>query len=1340
MENFLRSKEYWGLVETGYVEPESGVAQTEAQRKGLDELKLKDLKVKNYLFQAIDRVTLETILKKDTAKEIWDSLKQKFSGTARVKRAQLQALRREFEILAMKEGETVDEYFGRTLVIANKMRLHGERMEDVVIVEKILRSMTPKFAYVVCSIEESRDVTTLSVDDLQSSLLVHEQRMTSSVVEEKLLKASLGEDTRRETTFPYGRGRGRGRGYGRGRGRWRDTQASKQEGTWDKSNVECFRCHKRGHYQYECPDLAGKEETNFVESEEVLLMAYVQKEEATNSEIWYLDSGCSNHMSGNKSLFSELNETFREHVKLGDNSTVAVMGKGNIHIHFDKHVCKLTDVFYIPNLKNNLISMGQLHEHGYNMRLESGCWQIQHSSEGLITKVMMTRNRMFPFHSPRPVSRCLSARVQDNNWLWHCRYGHLNFSGLKTLYQKNMVIGLPPIQLQTDICDECTVGKQPCDSFPTAPAWRAEHILELVHSDLCGPIHPASCSGKRYFLTFIDDYSRKTWVYLLHEKSEAFAAFQSFKSKVEKMTDYSIKCLRTDRGGEFNSRAFVTYCEQHGIQRQLTAAYTPQQNGVAERKNRTILNMVRSMMVRQNLPKTFWPEAVNWSVHILNRSPTFAVKAMTPEEAWSNRKPFVAHFKIFGCIGYTHVPDSIRTKLDDKSKRCIFLGISEESKAFRMYNPITKKLIISRDVRFAEGQTWDWHNTTPNLESSLAAADDTGVNASKQTSIILEEGSIDTVDQPHMGTTSTAQAGATCDTSAAQAGMLTPSSAATPPPPHIEDQPLSSHKRLARRPARLMDYVSGDELSDDDSFAHLALFAGSDPITFVEAVRSPIWKQAMDIEIESIEKNDTWKLTDLPPGEKTVGVQWIYKTKLNEKGEIDKHKARLVAKGYTQEYGIDYTEVFAPVTRLDTIRLVMSLAAQNCWTIFQLDVKSAFLHGELTEPVFIDQPPGYIQPGNEHKVYKLRKALYGLKQAPRAWYSRIEAFFLKIGFKKCPFEQTLFIQIREGGKILIVCLYVDDLIFTGNNEDMFLEFKNSMMKEFDMTDLGRMSYFLGIEVAQTSNGIFICQKKYVQDVLKRFQMEGCNHVYNPIVPGCHLTKDVEGERIDSTLYKQIIGSLMYLSATRPDIMYVTSLLSRFMEEPTMLHFQAAKRVLRYLKGTSNFGILYKREKGNNLVGYSDSDYAGDLEDRKSTSGYVFFLNSGAISWSSKKQPVVSLSTTEAEYIAAASCACQAIWLRRLLENLKYVSRGPTAIHCDNSSAIQLSKNPVLHGKSKHIDIRFHFLRELTKEGTVELIYCQSSKQIADIFTKPLKLETFVRLRGLLGVCSESEIN
>jgi hypothetical protein len=374
-------------------------------------------------------------------------------------------------------------------------------------------------------------------------------------------------------------------------------------------------------------------------------------------------------------------------------------------------------------------------------------------------------------------------------------------------------------------------------------------------------------------------------------------------------------------------------------------------------------------------------------------------------------------------------------------------------------------------------------------------------------------------------------------------------------------------------------------------------------------------------------------------------------------------------------------------------------------------------------------------------VYRLRRALYGLKQASRAWYSRIEAYFLKERFEKCPYEHTLFIiKSSQGTSLLLMCLYVDDLIFTGNDETLFSFFKHSMMKEFNMTDLGRMRYFLGLEVLQRADGIFICQRKYAHEVLERFNMVGCNAVYNPIVLGFKLVTDSAGMTINSTQYMQMVCSLMYLTSTRLDIMFVVNLLSRYLAHPAELHLQAVKRVLRYIKGTLSYGIFYKQSGDVELLAYTDNDYAGDLEDRKSTLGLLFMLSSRAVSWSSKKQPVVTLSTTEAEFIAAAFCACQAVWLRRMLEKLDHASAGTTIIYCDNNSTIKLSKNPVMHGRSKHIDVRFHFLRELTQDEVVTLLHCRSQEQLADIMTKPLPQVVFEKLRTLMGVCEDPEVN
>jgi len=666
--------------------------------------------------------------------------------------------------------------------------------------------------------------------------------------------------------------------------------------------------------------------------------------------------------------------------------------------------------------------------------------------------------------------------------------------------------------------------------------------------------------------------------------------------------------------------------------------------------------------------------------HVLNRSPTLIVKDMTPEEAWSGRKPSVEHFRVFECIAYVHIPDVKRSKLDDKNVKCVLLGFSSESKAFKMFDPVEKKVHISRDVIFEEDKKWNWED----------------VGYSGEESIELEwENDHEDVENAE---------------EAKEAEEYTDNVPSPNNPPTGET--IATTGRVRKPPIWYADYITGEGLSDTKEEAYmarveietLAFMVISDPTSFQEAVGHQKWKQAMDAEIQSIERNHTWSLTALPVGAKAIEVKWIYMTKLNELVDVDKFKAQLVVKGYAQEYGVDYTEVFAPVAQMDTVRMIIVVAAQKGWGIYQLDVKSAFLHGEPKEDVFVEQPQGYEVARKKDMVYKLHKTLYGLKQAPRAWFSRIEAYIVKEGFVSSSSEQTLFIK-QKGGKILIVSIYVDDLLFTSNDDEELLnEFKRSMKDEFDMTDLGKMRYFLGIEVMQKAVGIFICQRKYVAELIKRFGMQNYNSVCNSILPGQKVGRDEASVKVDSILYKQMVGSLMYLTATRPNLMFVVSLISRFMANPTELHFATAKRIMRYLKGTLEFGIWYQCEGKSELLGYTDSDYAGNVDDSRSTSGYVFLMSGGVVAWSSRKQPIVTLSTTEAEYVATTTCACQAIWMKRILKEIGHEQDEEMILFCDNTSTTKLSKNVVMHGKSQHIRVRYHFLRELTKEGVVKLVY------------------------------------
>lgn len=400
-----------------------------------------------------------------------------------------------------------------------------------------------------------------------------------------------------------------------------------------------------------------------------------------------------------------MEEGFCRIVKLGNDTIMNVVEKGSIHVQMNGITQVISDVYFILELKNNLLSLGQLQEKGLAILIQNGTCKVFHLDKGLIMHTNMKGNRMFYLTAstaPNKNAMCLQAETvsEKDTQLWHCRFGHLNYKGLNTLSGKKMVIGLPSLKSPKNICTTCLIGKQNREVIPKKSSWRASKKLQLVHADICGPITPYSNSNKRYMLSFIGDFTRKAWIYFLHEKSEAFGMFKIFKAYVEKEVGAFITCLRTDRGGEFTSNEFEEFFKDQGICRKLTVAYTPQQNGVTERKNRTVMNAVRAVLNERQVPRVFWPEDVRWCVHVQNRSPTSAVDHRTPEEAWTCVRSRVDYFQIFGCVAHAHVPDQKRSKLDDKSKRCVILGVSDESKAYKLFDPIANKVIVNKDVVF----------------------------------------------------------------------------------------------------------------------------------------------------------------------------------------------------------------------------------------------------------------------------------------------------------------------------------------------------------------------------------------------------------------------------------------------------------------------------------------------------------------------------------------------------------------------------------------------------------------------------------------------------------------
>ncbi|KAK8916713.1 hypothetical protein KSP39_PZI022778 [Platanthera zijinensis] len=1295
----FQSQGLWHLIEKEAAkepaETSKGKEPAAETLKAAQEEAMQEAKALLLLHQGVSKGIYPRIMGASTPKCAWDILHSEFQGSEKVIAIKLQHQWKMFENISMKENETIKEFVTRLMVIVNQIRSLGDKLKDKKIAPKILRCLPPKFNAIVTTIEETKDLKHLSISELMGSLQAHEERVKGSSGELEHVfqtKIKINKPERGPSRAPNLSTRGRGRG------RQGETRVSEQHNNQTycvlckRTNhvafdcfYKCKRCKKPTHMEKDCWSKDKKEEAKFLDTTEKLLIS-----RTCIDNTWFIDSGCSNHMSPNEKIFINLVPAKKTHVILGDGKGLEIAGTGTVAVlSKDGQVNHIEGVHLVPKLSQSLLSVGQLMRSGYTITFDGEYCHIMHKETSVcMASISMTSNNMFPFIWNEQNDCALMGSTTLS--LWHHRFAHLNNKDLQMLKQKEMVAGLPKLDGDAATCEGCIMGKIHRLPFPKSTNWRAKEPLELVHADLWGPATSPSLDGMRYYLCLTDDFSRYSWIYFLQQKSEAYTKFREFKALAEKESGHSLKCLRTDRGGEFTSQEFQDYCRSLGITRELTSPYSPEQNGVAERKNRTIMEKVKAMLQHHNLPQELWAEAAQTTVYVLNRSPTRSLEEVTPYEAWRKKKPNVQHLRTFGCLAYRHIPKEGRRKLEMKAEKGVFIGYSLESKAYRIYNPVTKKLSISRDVIFEEGASWDWDQNPEVLQPITEVAEFQPSNPVEARPQLLQPEPVEL--EPH-----------------------------EPASESEEEEVESSHPKF-RSLADIYQQTEGD----------MALHTKEEPESYADAAADPRWRKAMREEIEMVEKNHTWELVPKPANKNVLNLKWVYKAKQNEEGEVIKYKARIVAKGYTQRQGIDFHETFAPVVRMESIRAFLAVAAQARLEVHQLDVKSAFLNGSIEEEVYVHQPEGFKKKGEEEKVYKLNKALYGLKQAPRAWNQKIDTYLTTNGYNRSQNDPALYIKRFTPSHFLILCLYVDDLIFIGSTQEIVKEFKQTMKKEYEMSDLGLMKFFLGFQINQKPRRIFINQKSYIEKVLEKYGMKECKPAQTPMATGTKLLKNGVFQPANEANYRSLIGSLIYITNTRPDVEYAVSILSRFLSKPSAEHLTAAKRVLRYLKGTLHYGLLYEEEASTDLTGFSDSDWGGDSEDRKSTSGYVFMLGSKAVTWSSRKQKSVALSTAEAEYVAVCSAACEAVWLNRLFKELLAKEEGkPIQIKCDNTAAIGIAKNPIFHNRTKHIELRYHFLKDLVEEKQVELSYCQSNKQLADIMTKPLPEQNFMEFRKLL---------
>lgn len=1289
-------------------------------------------KVKAFLILSIDTETLSLLskVKESTAHEVWKQMCEHHERDSTASRLQLKTL-----LLTdkLRSNEKVNDFISRIIKVSEQLKMIGKAADDEDLLLCLLRgiSFNPDYA-MISTILKNQDGMTFAKachrvqdNEVERSMLF-ESKCDSVNYVHKTPKHKFNEKNQLKGNYcNYCKKKGH---------KYEDC---------DRRLKRCHKCHKPGHYAKDCK-YSNIDQNNINTSNSNIsnqssdrnsFVGSVSNNDGLQKNNWIIDSGCSSHYCNDINLLSNIRDE-ESFVTCANQETIKISKVGEVHMSNNNTDITLKNVKYNPNFTNNLLSIPKLVENGAIASFEGDQTTIK--SNGVVVMKGIKKDGLYYLQceTKDQNDRVLGVNEKLSEIeLIHNRLGHIGNTGMKQLLNKQAANGIETVNIdEMKNCETCSIGKAHRIAFGDySSREKAQAPLERIHCDLSSFIHQ---NNYKYVSVIVDEYSRKASVKILNHKHETADHIKDWINVNENKLNMKVKEFHSDGGGEYTSSVLKNYLIEKGIKCTITCKGTPQHNGIAERYNQTLFNTARCLLQHARLSLEFTECAIRTAAYLLQFRLSVTDKNKTVYELFYGSKPSIKHLKVFGCDSFVHTNDN--SKLEARAMRGIFVGYSEyKVNGYEVLLLDTGKIITSRDVTLEENKFTFGVRLEESRMNELLQLDCNSVNTNSNISIPIASYSESDLSSNNYYNN------LQLDNESNDNNIQQIANEATI---NIEQQFRERPRRIRRQPLRYGHVDMNDVYDEDRNDVNMNVNDTSiqDPLTVEEALNSAKadkWRNAMDIEMKQLRNNETWSLCELPDNRKAISNKWVFKTKLHNDGTIEREKARLCAKGFSQVQYTDFNETFAPVMKYKSLRTLLAIATIKNYEIEHLDVQTAFLNATLKEDIYMKQPEYYEIHSKDGKelVCKLKKSIYGLKQASNEWNKEVSNTIQSFGFNQCKSDTCVYVKRSIKNNVVILAIFVDDIIVihSPQDNDEWCELKMNFMKKYKIKDNRSANFILGMKIERGINSLKISQELQVNKVLKQFDMINCKSRDTPseiakLTQVDCPTTEVEIMKMKQLPYESLVGNVLYLSiCTRPDISYSVNRVSRFMKNPGKDHWIACKRILRYLKSTPQLGLQYQNDQNDNvieLIGYCDADWAGDIDDRKSTTGFVIKINNCVVHWGSKKQDTVSLSSAEAEYMSICSTVTELKWFTSLLKELQVLTNPTPILYCDNQSAIAISENDKFHNRTKHIDIRHHYIRDMIKSNQVSLEWIESGKQQADILTKGLNTRVFNQLR------------